>query len=167
MNITNATMTVIQAIIANASSGLIGSALTAAVSVIVARKINSTTKHELENTRTEMANLKNRLYALTNNPLKNQELETATAEIQSLKEQIQKLTEEYASFTLSPGGFYVDRTGAPYCGAGCRDPLTNNRIPLKPTNSSWQYKCPKCQERYNMESPPPISPQVKGWDPLA
>ncbi|MDR1277922.1 MAG: hypothetical protein LBK02_04155 [Treponema sp.] len=83
-----------------------------------------------------------------------------------LKEQIRKLTEESVSFTLTPGGFYVDPTGFPYCGAGCRDPLTTKRIPLKPTTANWQYKCPKCGERYNVESPPP-SPSRESWDPLA
>jgi hypothetical protein len=167
MAITSAISAAMPAVINTALSGFIGSVLTAVVSVIVNRKKNSATANELENTKIEIERLKLRLSEPTNNPLENQELETANAEIQSLKEQIQKLTDEYASFTLSPGGFYIDRTGAPYCGAGCRDSLTDNRIPLKPTSASWQYKCPKCHEKYEVGTPPPPAPPRERWDPLA
>ncbi|MDR3173617.1 MAG: hypothetical protein LBU19_05150 [Treponema sp.] len=82
-----------------------------------------------------------------------------------LKEQIRKLAEESVSFTLSARGVYVDKTGFPYCGAGCRDPLTGNRIPLKLINANWLYECPKCGTTYQL-SDPPENPR-KSWDPFA
>jgi hypothetical protein len=68
MDITNAISADMQAVINSAASGLIGSVLTAVVSIVVARKINSATKNELEATKTEIEKLKTRLYELTDNP---------------------------------------------------------------------------------------------------
>jgi hypothetical protein len=48
--------------------------------------------------------------------------------INSLENQLRLLTED--PFSLTNEGFYVDNDGRRYCGAGCRQETTGQRVPL-------------------------------------
>jgi hypothetical protein len=83
-------------------------------------------------------------------------------ENKKLKDQLRVLIED--PFSLTEYGFYVDKDGRRYCGAGCRQDVTAQRVPLKPAGTGW--RCPKCGAEYTTGTAPSGQARGKSLNPL-